>query len=81
MSKTVEEIAEELRGTPTFISTVLEKYEMEHLEDDIEWCLSLDDLVFCCEVCDWWHTLSECADSGRSQGICEECFNEGESDD
>lgn len=74
--KTVDEIAEELEGTCTFLSTILEKYEMEEKEEDVEWLLQLDDRIFCCEYCNWWHPLSEVAHEGQSQGICFECFEE-----
>lgn len=72
--KTVEEIANELQGTCQHLGTVLERHDMDGMDENMDFCLALDNLVFCC---DWWFEISECADEGHSHGICFECFGEG----
>lgn len=61
--------AERLRGTCLTIASLGEDFEA--LENDSKFCAELDQLVFCCTDCDWWHELSEMADGG--DWVCEEC--------
>jgi hypothetical protein len=45
--------------------------EFEALQDDMEFCMQLDALIFCCEGCEWWHEQSEMAED--AEGFCEDC--------
>ena len=65
--------AEQLQGTCKSIPELGE--EFEDLEDDSDFCATLDSLVFECERCNWWCEISEmsekCADDGG--WYCDEC--------
>lgn len=76
MTKTVAEIAEELRGSCDSLQNVFERHDMEGMDDDAQFCAELDSLVFCCEQCNWWHEQSEMADDVRGDWICEDCARE-----
>lgn len=71
-----EKIADQLRGTCTFLSTALEAIDREELEDDATFCAHLDSLVFCCVRCDWWHEQSEMAERDDDEWICQQCDSE-----
>jgi hypothetical protein len=74
--KTVEEIAEELRGTSQTLCLVLEHNDMDGADNDPAFCASLDALVFCCEQCEWWCEQSEMGARDDERWICEECTAE-----
>lgn len=65
-----ETIAEELRGTCKTLECVLEENDAEGLENSMEFCAQLDDIVFCCESCGWWCETSE---MGNEQQVCFDC--------
>lgn len=71
--KTVEEIAEILRGSCESLGNVLEREDMDGMDNDAEFCARLDSLVFCCETCDWWHEQSEMGQRNDDRWICEDC--------
>lgn len=66
-----EDIAESLQGTCKSLTEALEEHDAEKLEDDMAFCLEIDQLVFCCESCSWWSEMSEMSD--ESDMICVEC--------
>jgi len=74
--KTVEEIADELRGSCQMLSSVLERHDMDGADNDSDFCARLDALVFCCEICDWWHEQSEMGERDDDRWICEQCTAE-----
>ena len=74
--KTVEEIAEELRGTCKILTFVLEQNDMDGMDNDSAFCSQLDAIVFLCECCEWWHEQSEMGDRNDDRWICQECTNE-----
>lgn len=76
MSRTVEQIAEELRGTCNSLQRVLEQNDMDGADDDMSFCLALDAIVFCCESCEWWHEIGEMGERDDDRWICEECTKE-----
>lgn len=63
------EAAERLQGTCNSIVSLGE--EFEDLQNDAEFCVELDQLVFCCVRCDWWCALSEMSDD--EDGVCMDC--------
>lgn len=71
--KTVDEIASELQGSCLSLNEVLERNDMDGADGDLDFCASLDSIVFCCESCNWWCEVSEMSDDGDSQGICFDC--------
>ncbi|QIG68128.1 hypothetical protein EVB55_193 [Rhizobium phage RHph_Y68] len=71
--KTPEEISESLRGTCKSLEEVLDFYEMDDAENDIEFLRDIDDKVFCCETCGWWCEISEVCDTVGHTLICLEC--------
>lgn len=76
--KTVEEIAEELRGTCDSLQTVLERNDMDGMDNDAEFCAALDAIVFECTCCQWWHEQSEMGDRDDDQWICQSCTDDEE---
>lgn len=74
--KTVDQIADELRGTCMSLQEVLERNDMDGEDNNLDFCHALDALVFCCETCNWWYEQHEMADDVRGRWICEECWEE-----
>ena len=63
--KTAEEVSEELLGTCTALTDVVQDGE----ENDPAFCKELDELIFCCDSCGWWSETGEQDDNGN----CESC--------
>lgn len=61
--------AERLEGSCQGIANLGEEFEA--LENDAAFCAELDQLVFCCEQCNWWFEQSEMAEG--DDWICESC--------
>ena len=59
--------AEQLQGSCRHIIDL--GPEFEAIEDNPQFCNALDQLVFCCDGCNWWFEISEMAEDWR----CEEC--------
>lgn len=76
--KTVQDIAEELRGSSQSLQNVLELNDMDGMDNDATFCADLDSLVFCCECCEWWHEQSEMGERTDDRWICEDCTRDGE---
>lgn len=76
MTKTVDEIAYELQGSCQSLQNVLERHDMDGMDDDLEFCHALDRLVFCCEQCEWWFEQSEMGERDDDRWICRECTDE-----
>lgn len=66
-----EEAARRLEGTCDNIANLGE--EFEDLENDRTFCAKLDELVFCCEQCNWWFEQSEMAETKNNDWICNDC--------
>lgn len=69
-------VAAHLTGTCISLQTAIESVLDEDdwaLEDDLEFCLAIDDRVFCCSVCEWWCENSEMAREDGQGFICFEC--------
>lgn len=65
----IDDLIESLRGTATMID--------EHLPDGMNWedltmqdHNKIDDEIFCCELCGWWHETSQMSEEEQ---ICQEC--------
>ena len=73
-------VADFLNGTCATLSGVLVEFEAEDADEDTEFCQALDDKVFCCDTCGWWHELSELAsnDDGTDAVdlVCQECADD-----
>lgn len=78
--KIAADVAHELEGTSKFLTFVLEERELDGLDNNSTFCHHLDSLVFCCEKCDWWFSQSEMTDK-VDQWICEECADDGDTDE
>lgn len=73
MTDRVEEVAEELVGTCESLRDVVTDAEC----DDAEFLQALEELVFCCEACGWWHLVEELHNEG-SEDLCPDCDEETE---
>jgi len=72
MRELAEQAAQRLSGTCMLVMQLGEEFEGADNDDDF--CRRLDELVFCCEGCDWWFDQSEMAESdARDRWVCEEC--------
>lgn len=63
---TPHEAADELRGTANNFDEVV-GCEMTDMSKD--WLAEFEELVFLCEICDWWCDTDELTDNQA----CEEC--------
>lgn len=61
--------AEQLQGTCNAIYNL--GPEFEELQNNDVFCARLDELVFCCTVCEWWREQSEMSEN--EDWICNEC--------
>lgn len=61
--------AERLQGSCQGIANLGEEFEA--LETNSEFCATLDELVFCCNCCNWWFEQSEMSEN--EDWICEDC--------
>ena len=73
-------IAEQLQGTASSLSSVLEQYGMEEAEDDTDFCHELDQEVFCCNDCGWWCEPSEMTNDEDQDWKCTDCAPDIEED-
>lgn len=69
-----QQAANRLQGTCGSIAALGEEYEAA--ENSITFCDELDQLVFCCEQCNWWCEISEMAERDDDAWICQECTDE-----
>lgn len=66
--------AQRLLGTSQAIYDLGEKFE--DFQNDGRFCAELDQLIFCCEGCNWWFEMGEMgemADTPNGDWCCEEC--------
>lgn len=69
-----------LIGTCKTMTQALQELELdEGLSDSLPFCATIDDAIFCCELCGWWSDFSEM--SVRGDYICDECDPEIDQDD
>lgn len=61
--------AERLQGTCKSLADL--GPEFEAIEDNPKFCAELDQLVFCCDGCNWWCELNEMAEGADWK--CEDC--------
>ena len=64
-----EEAAKQLEGTCKSIADLGE--EFEDLQNDSQFCARLDELIFECTQCNWWHEQDEMSED--QDWICQEC--------
>lgn len=64
-----DEAASRLQGTGQSIANLGDEFEA--LELNNEFCTRLDDLVFCCNICDNWYEQSEMSEN--QDWVCEGC--------
>lgn len=64
-----EEAARQLQGSSKSIADLGEEYE--DLELNHEFCARLDELVFCCSICDNWFEQGEMSED--NDWVCESC--------
>lgn len=65
-------IAEKLQGTPQSLANVLFHEGMSlGLENNVDFCAEIDQLVFECSECGWWCERSE--ESEHEEGVCTDC--------
>lgn len=65
----IQEIADELLGTPTCFKSVL---ELDEIADADVLQVQVEELVMECDVCGWWHDIDDLDDTSGSL-ICEDC--------
>lgn len=68
-----EKIIDYLNGTCMSLQEALEKYNAEGLENNSEFCAILDEKLFECERCNWWHEQSEMPERNDDRWICADC--------
>jgi len=49
------------------------------LMDDTRFCMGIDAVAFCCELCGWWCEISEC-NNDTGVEMCDECKGEDDED-
>lgn len=76
MKEAVDKIAYDLNGTCKSLHQVLEENDMLALEDHQGFLAMLDDEVFECTRCGWWHEQSQMADDCGDEWICQECADD-----
>lgn len=69
-----EKIIYELNGTCDSMEHVLEHCEALDLQDHMPFLNYLDNQIFLCESCGWWHPISEMADNDNWE--CRNCAPE-----
>lgn len=69
-------VADALSGTCGTLTAALAEFDAEHLEQNAEFCASLDDLVFLCDGCGWWCEQSEMV----GYWSCEDCSGDDDED-
>lgn len=72
-TKMAEIAANELEGTCKSIADLGSEYV--ELLNNIEFCDTLDGLVFECKCCEWWFEVAE-MDEDQDDWICVECGKE-----
>lgn len=74
--KQADDVAHHLNGTSKMleqgIADVLGE-EFLHLEDNREFLLNIDDKIFNCVSCGWWHENSENAGERQNGFYCFDC--------
>jgi hypothetical protein len=65
-----EKAAARLSGSCESLASLGEEYEDAEMKS--AFCNRLDELVFCCERCNWWCEISEISDK-HEEWICDEC--------
>lgn len=69
-----EKAAEQLAGTCGTLARLGDEYEEAENED--AFCNRLDELVFECTRCNWWHEQSEMSEHADDEWFCTECEND-----
>jgi len=79
LSHVVEQLIEELRGTPESADTVLDTLtdgEYDSLLDlPMEFLQQIDDSIFQCTACSWWCDIDEANDQ-NGENVCNDCHEE-----
>lgn len=74
-------IAEQIEGTCQSLHGVLEQHEMDGLDNDQNFCDTLDGLVFECKTCGWWFEMSEMSADPAHDWECDGCSDDHDLDD
>ena len=65
------EVAAELVGSSQMLNDVATVSE----RDDMRFCVALDALVMCCELCGWWVDTEEInTDTPSGEALCDDCL-------
>ncbi len=67
-----DKAAEQLQGTAKGFAEL--GPEFEQAQNNQIFCNHLDQLVFECEICNWWCEISEMSE--KQEWVCDECENE-----
>lgn len=68
-----DKIAGVLDGTCMSLQEALAQNDLEGMDNNLTFCATLDQQVFCCEVCNWWFDNSEMHDDTDGPLICTDC--------
>ncbi len=69
-----DKAASELEGTCKAIYDL--GPEFEDASNEQAFCNRLDELVFECQICNWWYEQSQMAVRDDEEWICQECTDE-----
>jgi hypothetical protein len=79
-----ETVADDLQGTCQSMDAALEKVGIEDFADaPMALLQEIDQRVFCCADCGWWHELGEAHEGSFMEDVCGDCYaiQEDEEDD
>lgn len=70
-----ERAADVLQGTALSLENLPFQLGKEYVNaiDSAEFCDRLDELVFCCDTCGWWHEISDMRTGMSGGDICDDC--------
>jgi len=73
-----DQVIQSLQGTCDTLYSALEYYEVQHLEDNLEFLQYLDSQIFLCDDCGWWCEISEESGESDTDLVCYDCTTYGE---
>lgn len=78
----INKIASMLEGTCGTLYGVLDRlYDTDEDAMSLADCHALDDLVFCCEQCNWWFEQGEMGENASDAWVCVECCGSADSEE
>jgi hypothetical protein len=66
----------DLNGTCEDLHNHLTNHDAEDLIDNDDFLQFLDNEIFCCASCGWWHPISEMSEQEEPEPICVNCEDE-----